>query len=155
VYKKKVKTGKRKRKSQQSSSTDVGDGNVTKFKEAEPSIEQIYHLRSLQQHFRNLYKDKGELLSIQHFFQCRIRSAKSLKLAKDEVEEAQMNQRDAISKQEVVIKNIESTQSKLENARWEMTGERTVSYTNDPIHWGTRPVQDIMREYYDEESESV
>ena len=155
VYKKKVKTGKRKRNSHQSSSTDVGVENVTKFKEAEPSIEQIDHLRSLQQHFRNLYKDKGELLSIQHFFQCRIRSAKSLKLAKDEVEEAQMNQRDAISKQEVVIKNIKTTQPKLENARWEMTGERTVSYTNDPIHWGTRPVQDIMREYYDEESESV
>ena len=65
-----------------------------------------------------------------------------------------MNQRDAISKREVVIKNIETTQSKLENARWEMTGERTVSYTNDPIHWGTRPVQDIMRDSDDEESES-
>jgi len=42
-----------------------------------------------------------------------------LKLTKDEVEEAKMNQRDAISKQEVVIKNIESIQSKLENARGE------------------------------------
>ena len=67
VYKKKVKTGKRKRKSQQSSSTDVGDENVTKFKEAEPSIEQIDHLQSLQQHFCQLYKDKGELLSMQYF----------------------------------------------------------------------------------------
>jgi len=36
---------------------------------------------------------------------------------KDEVEEAQLNQRDAISKREVVIKNIESIQPKLENAR--------------------------------------
>jgi len=70
------------------------------------------------------------------------------------VEEAQMNQRDAISKREVVIKNIESTESKLENARGEMTGERTVSYTNDPIHWRTKPIQDIMRESKDEESES-
>ena len=65
-----------------------------------------------------------------------------------------MEQREAISKREVVIKNIEITQSKLENARWEMTGERTVSYTNDPEHWGTRSVEDIMRESDDEESES-
>ena len=65
-----------------------------------------------------------------------------------------MNQRDAISKREVVIKNIESTQSKLENARWEMTGERTVNYTNDPIHWRKKPIQDIMRESNDGESES-
>ena len=128
MYKKKVKTGKRKRNSHQSSSTDVGVENVTKFKEAEPSIEQIYHLRSLQQHFRQLYKDKGELLSIQHFFERRIRSANSLKLTKDEVEEAQMNQRDAISKREVVIKNIESTQSKLDNARGEGL-ERELSAT--------------------------
>jgi hypothetical protein len=154
VYNKKVKIGKRKRKSQQSSSTDVGDENVTKFKVAEPSTEQIAHLRWLQQQFRNLYEDKGELLSIQHFFDRRIRSAKSLKLAKDEVEEAQMNQRDAISKQEVVIKNIESIQSKLETARGEMTGERAVSYTHDPIHWRTKPIQDTMRESKDEESES-
>ena len=144
---------KKKRKSQQSSSTDVGVENITKFKEAEPSIEQIDHLRNLQQHFRNLYKDKGELPSIQHFFDRRIRSAKSLKLTKDEVEEAQMNQRDAISKQEVVIKNIESIQSKLENARGEMTGERTVSYTHDPIHWRTTPIQDILRVSKNEESE--
>ena len=65
-----------------------------------------------------------------------------------------MNQRDAISKREVVIKNIQSTQSKLENARGEMTGERAVSYTNDPIHWRTRPIHDIMRESNDRESES-
>jgi hypothetical protein len=70
------------------------------------------------------------------------------------VEEAQTNQRDAISKQEVVIKNIESIQSKLESAREEMTGERAVSYTHDPIHWRTKPIQDIMRESKDEESES-
>ena len=65
-----------------------------------------------------------------------------------------MNQRDAISKRGVVINNTKTTLSKLENARWEMTGERTVSYTNDPIHWGTRSVQDIMRDSDDEESES-
>ena len=53
-----------------------------------------------------------------------------------------------------MIKNIKTTQSKLENARWEMTGERTASYTNDPIHWGTRSVEDIMRDSDDEESES-
>ena len=67
VYKKKVKIGKRKRKRQQSSSTDVGDENVTKFKAAEPSTEEIAHLRWLQQQFHNLYKDKGELLSIKTF----------------------------------------------------------------------------------------
>ena len=55
-----------------------------------------------------------------------------------------MSQRDAISKQEVVIKNIESTQSKLENARGEMTGERTVSYTHDPIHWRTTLIQEFL-----------
>ena len=91
---------------------------------------------------------------MQQFFERRVRSSKRLKLTKDEVEETQMNQRDAVFKRGVVIKNIETTQSKLENARWEMTGERTVSYTNDPIHWGTRPVQDIMRDSDDEESES-
>ena len=52
------------------------------------------------------------------------------------------------------MKNIESIQSKLENARGEMTGERTVSYTHDPIHWRTKPIQDIMRESKDGESES-
>ena len=83
-----------------------------------------------------------------------IRSAKSLKLTKDEVEEAQMNQRDAISKREAVIKNIESIQSKLENARGGMTGERAVRYIHDPIHWRTKPIQDIMRESKDGESES-
>ena len=41
---------------------------------------------------------------------------------------------------------------KLGNARG--TGERTVSYTHDPIHWRTKPIQDIMRESKDEESES-
>jgi len=35
-----------------------------------------------------------------------------------------------------------------------MTGERTVSYTHDPIHWRTKPIQDIMRESKDGESES-
>ena len=134
--------------------TDVGIENVPKLEKVEPSIEQIDHLRSLQQRFRQLYKDKDELLSMQQFFERRFRSSKRLKLTKDEVEETQMNQSDAISKRGVVIKNIKTTQSKLENARWEMTGERTVSYTNDPIHWGTRPIQDIMRESNDEESES-
>ena len=61
MYKKKVYTGKRK-------TTDVGTDNVTKLEEAEPSTEQIYDLRRLQQHFRQLYKDKDELLSMQHFF---------------------------------------------------------------------------------------
>ena len=65
-----------------------------------------------------------------------------------------MNQSDAISKRGVVIKNIKTTQSKLDNARWEMTGERTVSYSTDPIHWGTRSDEDIMRDSDDEESES-
>ena len=88
------------------------------------------------------------------FFERRFRSSKRLKLTKAEVEDTQMNQRDAISKREVVIKNVESIQSKLENTRGEMTGERTVSYTNDPKHWGTRSVEDIMRESDDEESES-
>ena len=78
---------------------------------------------------------------MQHFFDGRIRSAKSLSLTKDEVEVAQLNQRDAFSKREVVMQNIESIQSKLENARGEMTGERTVSYTNDPIHWRTRLIR--------------
>ena len=35
-----------------------------------------------------------------------------------------------------------------------MTGERTVSYTYDPIHWRTKHIQDIMRESKDVESES-
>ena len=65
-----------------------------------------------------------------------------------------MKQRDAISKREMIIKNIGPIQSKLENARGEMTGERTVSYSHDPIHWRTKPIQDIMRESKDEESES-
>ena len=146
--------GKRKRKNHQLSSTDVGNEHVSKSKTAEPTTEEISHLRWLQQEFANLYEDKDKLLSMQWFFDDRIRSAKSLMLTKDEAEEAQMNQRDAISKREVVIKNIESIQSKLENARGEMTGERTVSYTHDPIHWRIKPIQDIMRESKDGESES-
>jgi len=34
-----------------------------------------------------------------------------------------------------------------------MTGERTVSYTHDPIHWRTTHIQDILRESKNEESE--
>jgi len=64
-----------------------------------------------------------------------------------------LNQRDAFSKREVVIKNIESIQHKFENARGEMTGERTVSYTHDPIHWRTTPIQDILGVSKYEESE--
>ena len=90
-----MKIGKRKRKCQKSSSTDVGDENVTKFKAAEPSTEEIDHLRTMQQQFCNLYEDKGKLLSLNPFFDRRILSVKILKLTKDEVEEAQMNQRDA------------------------------------------------------------
>ena len=40
-----------------------------------------------------------------------------MRLTKDQVEEAKLNQRDAFFKQEVVIKHIESIQHKLENAR--------------------------------------
>ena len=78
--------------------TDVGIERVTKIEKAEPSIEQIDHLRSLQQRFRQLYTDKEELLSMQQFFERKVRSSKRLKLTKDEVEETQMNQSDAISK---------------------------------------------------------
>jgi len=69
VYKKKVYTGKRK-------TTDDGTDNVTKLKEAEPSTEQIYDLRRLQQHFRQLYKDKDDLLRMKDFFERRFRSSK-------------------------------------------------------------------------------
>ena len=34
-----------------------------------------------------------------------------------------------------------------------MTGERTVSYTHDPIHWRTTPIQDILGVSKNEESE--
>ena len=34
-----------------------------------------------------------------------------------------------------------------------MTRERTVSYTHDPIHWGTTPIQDILGVSKNEESE--
>jgi len=88
VYKKKVKIGKRKRESHQSSSTDVGNEYVSKSNTAELTTEEIAHMRWLQQEFANLYEDKGKLLSMQWFFYRRIRSAKSLSLTKDEVEEA-------------------------------------------------------------------
>ena len=40
-----------------------------------------------------------------------------MRLTKDQVEEAKLNQRNVFSKREVVIKNIESIQHKFENAR--------------------------------------
>ena len=80
---------------------------MSKSKIVEPTTEEIAHLWGLQQEFANLYEDKGKLLSMQCFFDRRIRSAKSLSLTKDEVEEARLNQIDAISNREVAIKTIE------------------------------------------------
>ena len=104
-----------------------------KPKRGKPTLEEIANLKGLQQEYRNHHDEERELLSIQEYYERRIRlwDYQKTKLP------SKWRSKNAIFRQEVVLEDIKSIQPQLENAWGEMTGDKTGSCTKDPTHWKT------------------
>ena len=109
----------------------------------EPTLDGIANLKGLQQQFWNLHAEKREFLGIQEQCDRRIRSWKNMGLTEDQVAEETEKKRNARDIRDVVVKEINTIQPQLEYARGEMTGDKTVSCSKDPLHWNTEPTQEF------------
>jgi len=100
----------------------------------EQALDEIANLKGLQQQFWNLHAEKRELLGIQEHYDRRIRSWKNMGLTEDQVAEETEKQRNARDRRDIVVKEIKTIKPQLEYAWGEMSGDKTVRCSKDPLH---------------------